>query len=675
MTGSLAEQTGDVATAVAHAARLMRSRPDLAGEQAREILASIPGHPQALHLLGAAARARGDAAGARDILAPLAATQPNAADTHYELGLALATLQEHEGAARALRRAGELKPRRAATWLALADQLTILGDGDGADGAYAQSIRAGANDPELLQAASALCDNRLAVAERLLRDRLKASPTDVAAIRMLAEVGARLGRYEDAEHLLERCLELAPSFSGARHNLAIVLHRQGKSEAALAHVDALLACDRDNPGLRTLKAAALARIGDYGAAISLYEDILATHDRNPKAWLSYGHALKTAGRFDDSVASYRKAISLNATFGEAYWSLANLKTFQFTAADKAAMSAALSRDDLADTDRLHFEFAMGKAAEDDAQHEAAFAHYARANALRRTQIAYDAEETSAHVERAKALFTESFFRERAGFGVPEADPIFIVGLPRAGSTLLEQILSSHSAIEGTMELPDISAIVKTLAGQRRKGEPPRYPDVLRELSVDEVRDLGARYLATTRVQRRTNRPYFIDKMPNNFLHTGLIRLILPNAKIIDARRHPLGNCYAAFKQHFARGQNFTYSLDDVGRYYRDYVGLMAHFDAVIPGRIHRVIYEEMIANTEAEVRRLLSFCGLPFEPACLAFHQNDRAVRTASSEQVRRPIYGEAVDHWRNYETELAPLTDILGAEIQAHPHPPRRGV
>jgi tetratricopeptide (TPR) repeat protein len=387
--------------------------------------------------------------------------------------------------------------------------------------------------------------------------------------------------------------------------------------------------------------------------------------------MSYGHALKTAGRQSECVTTYRRAIELSPQLGEAYWSLANLKTFRFSEADITAMQAQLQRNDLGEEDRFHFHFSLGKAFEDARDYVRSFEHYDRGNALRREMVHYDAEETSQQVRRSKRLLTPELFEARAGCGSRAPDPIFIVGLPRAGSTLLEQILSSHPLVEGTMELPDILDMARSLGGGRARGRASKYPEILAELSAEELRELGEQYIANTRIQRKTDAPFFIDKMPNNFAHIGLIQLILPRAKIIDARRHPLGCCFSGFKQHFARGQPFTYGLDDIGRYYRDYVELMAHFDAVLPGRVHRVIYETMVDDTENEVRRLLDYCGLPFDARCLRFYENERAVRTASSEQVRRPIYRDGVDHWQHYESWLEPLKRALGPVLECYPAVP----
>jgi tetratricopeptide (TPR) repeat protein len=588
-----------------------------------------------------------------------------------QLGLALGRTGRGEDAVAALRRAVRLNPEMPDAWRALGDHLTAIGDTDGADAAYARHIRTSVRDPRLMQAAAALFENRIPEAETLLRAHLKQHPTDVAAIRMLAEVAARLSRYPDAENLLARCLELAPSFTAARHNYAVILHRQNKSTEALAEVARLLAADPRNPGYRNLRAAILSRIGDTDQAIDLYTTILAEYPRQPKAWMSFGHVLKTAGRQDESVSAYRRCIELAPQLGEAWWSLANLKTFRFDAPDVPAMQAQLERTDLSPEDRFHFHFALGKALEDAADFARSFEHYAHGNRLRRAQVGYSADRTHAQVRRTRALFTPDFFAARAAFGAQAPDPIFVVGLPRAGSTLVEQILSSHSAVEGTMELPDIPAMARALGGARARAEASQYPEALATLGADECRALGERYLDQTRIQRKSAAPHFIDKMPNNFAHIGLIHLILPRAKIIDARRHPLGCCFSAYKQHFARGQSFTYDLSDLGRYYRDYVELMAHFDGVLPGRVHRVIYESMVEDTEAEVRGLLEYCGLPFEERCLEFYKNQRPVRTASSEQVRRPIFRDAVDHWRHYEAWLGPLKDALGPVLTFYPNTP----
>jgi tetratricopeptide (TPR) repeat protein len=665
------EPVGTLEVALAHATRLLATNPSAAVEQATEILKVVPDHPVAVLLLASAERATGNPTAAVERLEKLVRSQPGWAAAHYELGVALGSAGQSEAAISALRRAVNLKPDLAHGWLALGDQLTSAGDAAAADIAYAWHIRASTRDPRLLQAAGALCGNQIPLAEALLRAHLKQFPTDVAAIRMFAEVAARLRRLQDAETLLVRCLELAPSFAGARLNYAAVLHRQNKPVAALREVEILLALEPGNPGYNNLKAAILARMGEYQQTIEIYAAVLAAFPQQPKIWMSYGHALKTKGREEESIAAYDRSIELSPSLGEAYWSLANLKTFRFTQPQVDEMQLQLQRSDLSEEDRLHLHFAVGKALEDTGGYAASFEHYAHGNRMRRSMLRYDPDVVSAHVRRSKALLTRAFFEARSGFGATEPDPIFIVGLPRAGSTLIEQILSSHSQVEGTMELPNIPAIAKALSARARRSELPSYLDLLPSLNTLDWRALGEEYLRETLIQRKTRAPFFIDKLPNNFEHLGLIHLTLPNAKIIDARRHPLGCCFSAFKQHFARGQSFTYGFEDLGRYYRDYIELMAHFDAVLPGRIHRVFYESMIEDTEGEVRRLLAYCGLPFEEACLRFYENERAVRTASSQQVRQPIYRQGVDQWRHFEPWLAPLKEALGDVLERYPATP----
>jgi tetratricopeptide (TPR) repeat protein len=662
------EPTGTLRAALDHARRLLQTDPKLAIEQTHEILAVVPNHPVALLLLGAAQRGAGDTAAALRTLEKLAADQPASAAAHFELGITLDAVGMHEPALRALRRAVALKPDLADGWRAIGDHLTARGDVHGADAAYARQIKASTHDPRLVAAAAALCENQIPEAEARLREHLKRHPTDVAAIRMFAEVAGRLGRFEDAEKLLGRCLELAPSFHAARHNYVLALHRQNKSAQALMEIERLTLAEPHNAGYRNLRAVILANIGEFEESLDSYAAVLKQLPDQPKIWMSYGHALAAAGREQEAIAAYRRSIDLAAGFGEAYWSLANLKTFRFTLDEVAAMQAQLEREDLAQEDRFHLHFAVAKALEDTAEYAPAFVHYVSGNRLRRAGIAYDADETTAHVARSKSLFTAEYFASRSGFGAACPDPVFIVGLPRSGSTLIEQILASHSAVEGTMELPDIPAMAHELGGRRRRADASQYPQILASLNAEDSRILGQRYLQQTRIQRKTAKPLFIDKMPNNFLHIGMILQILPKARIIDARRHPLACCFSGFKQHFARGQHFTYDLEEIARYYRDYVDLMAHFDAIAPGRIHRVFYERMIDETEAEVRRLLQHCGLSFEDSCLRFHENDRAVRTASKQQVRQPIFRDGIDHWRHFEAWLDPVKATLGSLVDDYP-------
>lgn len=652
---------GTLQTALEHTHRLLAHKPALAEEQAREILKSLPGNPDAELLLAMALKEQHKPQQALAIVEALAAKHPFAAAVQYALGLIKIDLGEQGAAQMALREATRLDPGHSAAWRALGDLYTLAGNPTAADAAYAQNVRAAIRDPDLMQAAGALCEGQLDVAERLLRPFLKEHPTDVAAIRMLAEIGGRLGRLDEAEALLQRALELAPSFDAARHHYAIILHRHNKPDLARVQIDTLLRHDPRNAAYRILQASILARLGEHEQAIAAYRAVLADHPRQPKAWMSLGHTLKAAGHSEDSIAAYRRSIAEQPSLGEAYWSLANLKTFRFDAAEISAMQTQLQRHDISAEDRLHLHFALGKALEDEQHFEASFRHYQSGNDLRRKDLEYRAEDTEAFCDRLKTVFTPEFFAARAGWGCQAADPIFIVGLPRSGSTLVEQILASHSAVEGTSELPDIMAIARRLGGKDKRIELSDYPNCLNALTAADCTALGEEYLSRTRIQRKTARPMFIDKMPNNFLHSGLIHLILPRAKIIDVRRGAMGCCFSCFKQHFARGQGFTYSLDDIGRYYAAYVGLMAHYHRVLPGRITPLRYEGLVADPETQVRTLLSACGLDFEDGSLHFYNNPRPVRTASAEQVRQPIYRDGIDHWRAFSHWLNPLKDALG--------------
>ncbi len=623
----------------------------------------MPGEPMAMLLLGRAKLRLDAVEEALPLLQSLSVAEPGFAIAQCELGLTLRGLGRSGEAIASLRRAVALQPNLAPAWLALAEIYTDVGDVRNADLAYGQHIKCATRDPRMRAAGAALYDNRLPEAESLLRAQIREQPADVAALRMLAEVAARLRRYGDAEVLLRHCVSLAPSFIPARQNLALVLHRQNKPAEALAAIDHCLSVQPGHVSHRNLKAAILGTIGEYETSLQLYREVLNEYPNQAKVWMSFGHALKTAGHDEEGIGAYRQSIKLIPELGEAYWSLANLKTFRFTPQDVSAMRAALNAAELDPHERLHFHFALGKALEDDGKFEESFQNYVEGNRLRRMELRYDADEHHNRLARSHDLFTAQFLRERSGLGCAARDPIFIVGLPRSGSTLLEQILSSHSQVEGTMELPDIMAIARRLSAGTDDTDGANYPGVLTTLTEDQWRGLGEEYLERTRIYRKLGTPFFIDKMPNNFVHLGLILVALPNAKIIDARRQPLA----------CLGQQFSYSLEDIGRYYRDYAALMAHFDRVAPGRVHRVIYEHIVDDTEAKVRALLDYCGLAFEANCLRFYENSRAVRTASSQQVRRPIFRDGVEQWRNFEPWLLPLKEAIGPELSAYPDVPAR--
>ena len=665
------EPRGSLEIALERTAHLLDSDPVLAAEQCQEILKAVPNHPPALFFLAMAKRRSGDPQGALDVLKPLLNAQHKWAAAWFERGVALGMVGRGEDAIAALLKAVEFQPEHPEAWRFLADHFTVTGESERADAAYARHIQCSTRDPYLQEAAAAMVKNDVATAERILKKHLYQKPTDVPAIRMLAEVAIRCGQDAEAEKLLLRCLELAPSFTAARYNYALLLQRREDSPRALVEIERCLEEDPDRPGYRNLAAVILGRVGEFSRASEMYARLLAEYPDQARVWLSYGHVLKTEGRQEESIEAYRTSIERDPQLGEAYWSIANLKTFRFEQSDLSAMKQQMEDTGLSDKNRWHLYFALGKAYEDAADYEQSFRHYADGNALYLSGHSYDSEFITTRTERLMKGFSREYFAERQGLGAAAADPIFIIGMPRAGSTLLEQILSCHSAIEGTSELPDMITLAHQLREEADSREIAAYADVLAQKNADELRELGDLYIERTRIHRKTDRPFFIDKMPNNFLYLGIIQTILPNAKIIDARRHPLGCCFSNFKQFYAKGQNFSYSLEDVGSFYRDYVRLMAHFDEVLPGRIHRVFYEDTVADTEKVVRDLLDYCGLDFEPECLRFFENQRPVRTASSEQVRQPINRQGVEQWQNFEPWLDPLKTSLGDVLEAYPAVP----
>ena len=656
-----------VQSRLAEIERLLGSDPGSADAKASELLQAVPDEPMAQLYQGIARRMLGNPVAAIEVLRRLTEHWPDAPMAHLQLGLALREAGDNSAAADSMRRAVEVRQDFPDAWLALGDLLATMSDTAGADDAFGNYVGHSDSVPLLVQAGRALQDERVQEAESLLRNRLRAQPNDVVALCMLADVTERVGRADQTEALLTRCLELAPGYFRARYNHTVMLLRQSKMEQALAAVDQMLAEDPQNVDCRKLKAAILVRLLEYDESIRICEELLEEDPDQPTVWTSLGHMLKSVGRREDCIAAYRKAIELAPHYGEPHWSLANLKTHRVDDEVLEAMRAQLQNPSLPHTDRLHFNFAMGKALEDRRDYEGSFTHYAEGNRLRRERAPYNPQELEDHVRHSKTLLTKEFFAARAGFGTNDPDPIFILGLPRSGSTLVEQILASHSTVEGTMELPNIASIAKSLGDSTTGNGTEGYLAALAKLGADELRQLGQAYLEQTSVNRKLGTPFFVDKMPNNFAHIGLIHLILPNARIIDARRHPMACGFSLFKEHFARAQNFSYSLEIIGRYYRNYVELMAHFDEVLPGRVHRVIYESLVSDTEAEIRRLLEYCALPFEEACLNFHENVRAVSTASAEQVRQPIFRGGLEHWRNFEPWLTPLAAELGPLVDTY--------
>jgi tetratricopeptide (TPR) repeat protein len=503
-------------------------------------------------------------------------------------------------------------------------------------------------------------DGDLDVAESMVRAYLLEHGNQVEAMRLLADIGLARKVYDDAELLLRAVLELAPGYRVARKEYAEVLIALHRYQEARRHIELLL---RDEPGnrvYRTLLATISVGLGEHAAAIELYRELLRGTPQDADLHLSIAHALKTLGQHAQAIESYRSAAACRPSFGDAYWSLANLKIYRFTDEELARMRAALATPDIDQVDRYHLCFALAKALEDRHAYAESFEYYQRGNALKRAESRYRAEVIENNTQQQIEVCTSGFFASRLGCGVPNPDPIFIVGLPRSGSTLIEQILASHSCVEGTQELAIVQQIVGNLRGRDPDLNNPRYPRILEQMQPEEFRTLGAQYLAAAEIYR-SGKPLFIDKMPNNFRHLGLIRLMLPNAKIIDARREPMACCFGNFKQLFANGQEFTYSFEDIARYYRTYLQLMRHWDRVLPGWVLRIQHEDLVDDLEGTVRRMLDFCGLEFQSQCVEFHKTVRNVRSASSEQVRQPLFREGLDQWRNFESRLGPLKDALG--------------
>ncbi|MEO1039534.1 MAG: sulfotransferase [Pseudomonadota bacterium] len=624
------------------------------------VLAAEPDHVDALYMTAVSQRYLGRHDAALETLERLKAAAPEFGrglqeEGHVhrdrgEIGLALAAYQ---AAVRA-------NPALPAAWSSQADMLDRLNRSGEAAQARAQADRL-KRLPKALQAANHhLYENRLLKAEDIVRAHLQAHPRDVDAMRILAEIGNRLGVLDDAEFLLESAVAFAPDDAALRIDYIRILRKRQKYDAALKQAEALHARDPDNPVFTSQLAIERMQTADYEGALALFDAVLEAAPGDPATLTSRGHALKTWGKSDESVLSYQSACRAAPAHGDAWYALANLKTYRFSEDELAAMRAAEAAPGQTLQNRINLCFALAKAHEDAGGYAEAFAQYERGNALKKRQTRYTSEQMEAELATQREFCTPELFQTQAGKGDRSPDPIFIVGLPRAGSTLLEQILASHSQVDGTLELPNIIAISQHLRGRDRLSDRTRYPRVLQELEADTLAELGRRYLEETAIHRK-GAPFFTDKMPNNFRHIGLIKLILPNAKIIDARRDPMGCCFSGFKQLFAEGQEFTYGLDEIGRYYRGYVELMDHWDAVLPGAVLRVIYEDVVDETENQVRRILEYCGLPFEPACVEFHKTEREVRTASSEQVRQPINTKGLAAWKPFEPWLDPLKTALG--------------
>jgi tetratricopeptide (TPR) repeat protein len=645
--------------------QMYEGRFDAARETLQPVLDASPDHVDALYMQAVCARYLKRHDEARAALERIKGVSPDFGRAYQEEGHLLRALGEDDRALTAYQRACRFNPALVASWRAQSDLLQAAGRPVEASNAAAQAERIAALPRDLVSVTHLLHEGKLLKAEQLCRAFLQKTPHHVEAMRLLAEIGSRFGVLEDADFLLESAIGFEPDNTQLRLDYIQILRKRQKFAAALEQARQLWETDRDNPVFKSHYAIERMQTGSYDEALTLFEEILVTLPDDPATLTSRGHAQKTLGQHDAAVASYRAAFAAKPDHGDAWYGLANLKTYRFTDEEVAAMQALEAGSDLAFQDRVHLSFALAKAFEDREDVAQAFDFYEKGNTLQRVQTRYTTEQMKAELDAQAVICDAALFARQSGKGCADPDPIFIVGLPRAGSTLLEQILASHSQVDGTLELPNILALSHRLRGRQRLSDKTRYPRVLHELDAGQLEALGRDYIENTRIHR-AGAPRFTDKMPNNFRHIGLIKLILPNARIIDARRHPMACCFSGFKQLFAEGQEFTYGLEEIGHYYRNYVALMDHWDRVLPGQILRVNYEDVVPDLDGQVRRILDYCGLPFEQACIDFHATERAVRTASSEQVRQPIFDAGVAQWKKFEPHLDPLKSALGKDILA---------
>ncbi len=645
---------------------LQNGDAESAERMCRSALLEFPQDPNLMCLSGRALIMLGKYAEAEERINTAITMFPEFSRPHVVRGELRLIQGRHDQAVDEFQRAVELGDSDPTTQIKLSRALTLKGDQVAAKVAVEHSLRLDPTRRKLAEAFEMEKTGKQKEAEEIYRDILKHDPENVDALRLLAGLATSQNKHRDAEILLKRALELTPDYGKAMADLVVNQVEQEKIDNALQYAARLTRIAGDNPDSYLLQGNAYSAAGRYDDAINAYQTALKLAPEHPGALSGLAHNLKTIGKQDEAIATYRQCIAVNPYFTESYWSLANLKTFRFSDDEVESMEKLLEHPHIPDAARIHLGNALGLQYEYQKDYDRAFSYFEICNATKRKLEYYDSVETEFLHDRIIEVFDQEFVNRTPADTKSDATPIFIIGLPRSGSTLLEQILASHSQVEGTMELPDIISITRRLSGKKSSADESRYPDVLSELTAEQLSEFGDEYIERTRIHR-SGAPFFIDKMPNNFPHIGLIHLILPNAKIIDARRHPLGCCFSGFKQLFAAGQNFSYDLTDIGQYYRDYVELMNHWNRILPGRVLRMQYESVVADTETQVRQLLDYCGLPFEDACLRFYETKRAVRTASSEQVRQPIYSAAVEQWRHYLPHLDPLIEALGAAMDGY--------
>ena len=629
----------------------------------KTILTENPNHIDSLYLAAVSARYLKQFDDSKQYIEHLLLNAPDMGRAYQELGHLNRDMGNEEKAAAHYRQACELNPALLAAWNSLYKYFTNNNNKPAADHALEQINKLKSLPGSLLYIDQILNEGRLGVAEAKCRAFLKENPTHTYAMSLLSEIANRLGYFDDAEFLLEKAVEFKPDDGDLRMKYASILRKKQKFAKTMEQVDILCDMDPENLTYQAQKASEIMQNGDHEAAVVLLDNILEKNPYNFSSLTSKGHAQKTLGKTDLAIESYQSAYQIKPDHGEAFFSLSNLKTYSFSDVELMAMREQVSRVDLSLRDKGYFHFALAQGCEVKGEYEEAFFHLEKGNKIKNDQSQYSIERMDKELQAQIDVCDDSFFNDLGEGGNPTKDPIFILGLPRAGSTLIEQILASHSMIDGTLELPNILSMAQSLRGDDIYGKLGNYPKSMQSLTLEEREAFGQKFIDDTKMHRK-EAPFFTDKMPNNFRHIGLIHLIMPNAKIIDARRYPLDCCFSMFKQLFAQGQEFSYGLAEAGSYYRSYVKLMDHWEQVLPGKILRVNNEDVINDLEGQVIRILNYLELPFEKSCISFHETKRSVRTASSEQVRKPVNKEGMERWKPYSKNLKPLVESLGKDL-----------
>ena len=626
-------------------------------------LAEDPNHIESLYLAAVSSRYLKNYDDSKKYIESLLSNAPDMGRAHQELGHLNRDIGNEDNAIAHYRQACELNPALLSSWSALYSYFRRMKNQPAADHAYMQMNTFQSMPSVLLYINQILNEGKLGIAEEKCREFLKKNPANTFAMSLLSDIADRLGYFDDAEFLLESAVKLNPNDGELRMKYAMILRKKQKFSKTMEQVNILCEKFPDNLSYQAQKASEIMQNGDHKGAINLFDDILRKNPYNFSILTSKGHAQKTLGKTDQAIKNYQSAYKVKQDHGEAFFSLSNLKTYSFSKNELDIMRQQLKRVDLTLRDKAYFHFSLAQGCEAIGEYDEAFFHLDSGNKIKNKQSKYSIEKMDRELQAQIDICNESFFEEHGNRGNETKDPIFILGLPRAGSTLIEQILASHSMIDGTLELPNILSMAQSLRGNDIYGKEGNYPKSMKKLSVDERIEMGKRFIDDTRMHRK-DAPRFTDKMPNNFRHIGLIHLIMPNAKIIDARRYPLDCCFSMFKQLFAQGQEFTYGLAEAGSYYKSYVNLMDHWNEVLPNKILRVNNEDIIDDLEGQVTKMLEFLEVPFEDSCITFYETDRSVRTASSEQVRKPINKSGMDRWKPYAKNLKPLLDGLGPDL-----------